>query len=272
MTNRRSNQVLSFLRNCAGFFIMAAIMVFFTRTAYSDDGLRISIVYNNVAFADGMELGWGFSCVVRSPARAILFDTGGDGGILLKNMATLGIDPREIEAVFLSHKHGDHVGGVTDFLSQNPKVAVYVPQSFSSTLHEKVKNPYTKIIPVGGPNRLYENVYSTGEMGTWLKEQSLVLDTSKGVVVITGCAHPGILNIVRKARQLVHKDVCLIMGGFHLFNKNAAEIDRIIHALKEMGVQKVAPSHCTGEEAVLRFKRAWGENFIPGGCGAQLSP
>jgi 7,8-dihydropterin-6-yl-methyl-4-(beta-D-ribofuranosyl)aminobenzene 5'-phosphate synthase len=251
---------------------MVGIMVLFPFSADSNDGLRISIVYNNIAFSDEMELDWGFSCVVRNTGRTILFDTGGDGKILLKNMATLGVDPQEIDAVFLSHQHGDHIGGVTDFLRRNPKVVVYVPKSFSSALHKKVKNPSTNIISVGGPNRLYENVYSTGEMGTRLKEQSLVLDTSKGVVVITGCAHPGIVNIVRKAKQLVHKDVCLVMGGFHLLNKNDSEIDRIIHALKEMGVQKVAPSHCTGEEAMLRFKSAWRENFIPGGCGAQLSP
>jgi len=252
--------------------MMAGVMVFFPFSAYSDDGLRISVVYNNIPFSDEMELDWGFSCIVRSSDRTILFDTGGDGKILLKNMVTLGIDPREIEAIFLSHNHGDHIGGVTDFLSRNPNVAIYVPKSFSSALRERIKNPSTKIIPVGVPKRLYENVYSTGEMGTWPKEQSLVLDTSKGVVVITGCAHPGILNIVRKARQLVHKDVCLVMGGFHLLNKNASEVDRIIHALKEMGVQKVAPSHCTGEEAMFRFKKAWGENFIPGGCGAHLIP
>ena len=252
--------------------MMAGIMVLFPFSVSSDNGLRISIVYNNVAFSDGMELDWGFSCVVRNTGRTILFDTGGDGRILLKNMAKLGINPQEIDTVFLSHQHGDHIGGVTDFLSQNPKVTVYVPKSFSSALHKKVKNPSTKIIPVSDPNTLYENVYSTGEMGTWLKEQSLVLDTPMGVVVITGCAHPGILNIVRKAKQLVHKDVCLVMGGFHLLNKNASEIDRIIRALKEMGVQKVSPSHCTGEEAMLRFKKAWGENFIPGGCGAQFSP
>ena len=251
---------------------MAGIMVFSPFSADSDDGLGISVVYNNIAFSDEMELDWGFSCVVRSSDRTILFDTGGDGKILLKNMATLGVGPQEIDAVFLSHQHGDHIGGVTDFLRRNPKVVVYVPKSFSSALHKKVKNPSTNIIPVGGPNRLYENVYSTGEMGTRLKEQSLVLDTSKGVVVITGCAHPGIVNIVRKAKQLVCKDVCLVMGGFHLLNKNDSEIDRIIHALKEMGVQKVSPSHCTGEEAMLRFKKAWGEDFIPGGCGAQFSP
>jgi len=196
MKNRKSNKALSFLRACARFLTIAGIMVFSPFSAYPDDGLRISVIYNNVAFSDEMELDWGFSCVVRSSDRTILFDTGGNGRILLKNMAKLGIDPQEIEAVFLSHKHGDHIGGVTDFLSQNPKVEVYVPKSFSSSLHEKIKNPYTQIIPVDGPNRLYENVYSTGEMGAWLKEQSLVLDTSKGAVVITGCAHPGIINIV----------------------------------------------------------------------------
>jgi 7,8-dihydropterin-6-yl-methyl-4-(beta-D-ribofuranosyl)aminobenzene 5'-phosphate synthase len=247
-------------------------MVFFTLTAYPNDCLTISIVYNNVAFSDEMELDWGFSCVVRNTGRTILFDTGGDGKILLKNMAKLGIAPQEIDVVFLSHQHGDHIGGVMDLLSRNSRVTVYVPKSFSSALHKKVKNPSTKIIPVSDSNRLCENVYSTGEMGTWLKEQSLVLDTSKGGVVITGCAHPGIINIVRKAKQLVHKDVYLVIGGFHLLNKNASEIDRIIRVLKEMRVQKVSPSHCTGKEAILRFKKAWGENFIPGGCGAQFSP
>jgi 7,8-dihydropterin-6-yl-methyl-4-(beta-D-ribofuranosyl)aminobenzene 5'-phosphate synthase len=272
MTYKSFFQSLSFLLGCAGFLILAGNMLFFPFSANPDDGLRISVVYNNVAFSDEMELDWGFSCVIRSPGRVILFDTGGNGRILLKNMAALGINPREIEAVFLSHEHGDHIGGVTEFVRQNPKVSIYVPKCFFPSLHEKVKNPSTKIIPVRGPNRLYENIYSTGEMGTWLKEQSLVLDTSKGVVVITGCAHPGIVNIVRKAKELVHKDVYLVMGGFHLLNKNASEIDRVIRGLKDMGVQKVAPSHCTGEEAILQFKKAWGENFISGGCGAQLSP
>jgi len=272
MAYRRSSRILSNLRTLLGFLIIAGFMIFFTLTAYPNDGLSISIVYNNVAFSDEMELDWGFSCVVRYTGRTILFDTGGNGKILLKNMARLGIDPRKIDAVFLSHQHGDHIGGLTDILRRNPKVVVYVPKSFSSALHKKVKNPSTKIIPVSEPSRLYENVYSTGEMGTWLKEQSLVLDTPMGVVVITGCAHPGILNIVRKARQLVHKDVYLVMGGFHLLNENLSEIDRIIRALKEVGVKKVSPSHCTGEEAMLRFKKAWGENFIPGGCGAQFSP
>ena len=164
MKNRKSNKALFFLRACARFLTIAGIMVFFPFSAFSDDGLHISVVYNNVAFSDEMELDWGFSCVVRSPDRTILFDTGSDGRILLKNMATLGIDPREVDAVFLSHKHGDHIGGVTDFLRRNPKVAVYVPKSFSSILNEKIKNPSTKIIPVAEPNRLYENVYSTGEM------------------------------------------------------------------------------------------------------------
>ena len=272
MTHRKFYQSLSFLPACARFLVMAGIMVFSPFSAYSNDGLRISVIFNNVPFSDEMELDWGFSCVIRIPGRVILFDTGGDGRILLKNMEILGIDPKEIGAVFLSHEHGDHIGGVTDFLRMNPNVAVYVPKSFSFILHQKIKNSSTKIIPVGGPKELYENIYSTGEMGTWIKEQSLVLDTSEGLVVITGCAHPGILNIVRKAKQLVQKDVCLLMGGFHLLNKNASEVDRIIRALKEMGVQKVAPSHCTGEEAILRFKKAWGKNFIPGGCGVQLSP
>jgi 7,8-dihydropterin-6-yl-methyl-4-(beta-D-ribofuranosyl)aminobenzene 5'-phosphate synthase len=256
-----------------GLALIAYIAAFLPFSAYADAGeFHVTVVYNNVAYSDEMELGWGFSCVVRSSDRTLLFDTGGDGRVLLKNMEKLGIAPQEIGAVFLSHNHADHTGGLLDFLRQNPKVAVYVPQSFSHALNKKIKNPYTRIVPIGEATRLYGNVYTTGEMGRGIIEQSLVLDTPRGIVVITGCAHPGIVNIVRRAKQLLQKDICLVMGGFHLHSQDATENERIILALKEMGVQKVAPSHCTGEDAISQFERAWGKNFIAGGCGARLSP
>jgi 7,8-dihydropterin-6-yl-methyl-4-(beta-D-ribofuranosyl)aminobenzene 5'-phosphate synthase len=273
MTDGTTLQGFSFLLAKVGFTVMSCTMAFSPFAAYAGDGeFRITVVYNNVGCSDEVKQSWGFSCVVQTSNETLLFDTGGDGAILLKNMEKLGIAPQEIEAVFLSHNHRDHTGGLLDFLRQNSNVAVYVPRSFSSVLNEKIKNQHTRIISIGDATRLYENFYTTGEMESWVIEQSLVVDTPKGIVVITGCAHPGIVNIVRRAKQLIQKDVCLVMGGFHLLDQNASQIEQVILALEEMGVEKIAPSHCTGEDAMSQFKRSWRKNFISGGCGAHLRP
>jgi 7,8-dihydropterin-6-yl-methyl-4-(beta-D-ribofuranosyl)aminobenzene 5'-phosphate synthase len=273
MTAGTTKQGFSFLLAKVEFTVMSCTMAFSPFAACAGDGeFHITVVYNNVGYSDEVEQGWGFSCVVQTSNKTLLFDTGGDGAILLRNMEKLGIAPQEIEAVFLSHNHRDHTGGFLDFLRQNPNVAVYVQRSFSSVLNEKIKKPHTRIISIGDATRLYENFYTTSEMERGVKEQSLVVDTPKGIVVITGCAHPGIVNIVRRAKELIQKDVCLVMGGFHLIDQNASQIEQVILALQEMGVQKVAPSHCTGEDTMSQFKRAWGRNFISGGCGAHLRP
>jgi 7,8-dihydropterin-6-yl-methyl-4-(beta-D-ribofuranosyl)aminobenzene 5'-phosphate synthase len=107
-------------------------------------------------------------------------------------------------------------------------------------------------------------------MGDWLKEQSLILETPKGLVIITGCAHPGIVQIVAKAKDLLKKDIYMVVGGFHLIGTSTTRILEIIQKLKDFGVEKVAPSHCTGEKAISLFKKNWGKNFVEGGCGAVI--
>jgi 7,8-dihydropterin-6-yl-methyl-4-(beta-D-ribofuranosyl)aminobenzene 5'-phosphate synthase len=105
-------------------------------------------------------------------------------------------------------------------------------------------------------------------MGDRIKEQALILETMNGLVVVTGCAHPGIVNVVRKAKALLKQDVYLALGGFHLMGMSRKQIGEIIHQLKSMGVKQVAPSHCTGDKAISLFKEAWGNNFLEGGAGA----
>ena len=118
------------------------------------------------------------------------------------------------------------------------------------------------------PARIVEGVHSSGEMGDRIIEQALVLETSDGLVILTGCAHPGIVNVVRKAKQLSKGEVYLVMGGFHLAGLSNEQIREVIRMLKEMGVKKVAPSPCTGEKALAFFQEAWGDNFLVGGVGA----
>jgi 7,8-dihydropterin-6-yl-methyl-4-(beta-D-ribofuranosyl)aminobenzene 5'-phosphate synthase len=113
-------------------------------------------------------------------------------------------------------------------------------------------------------------VYSTGELGDGIKEQSLVIETAQGLVVITGCAHPGVVNIVRQAKELAGGEVYLVLGGFHLGNTSTAEITGIIEDFQQLGVQKAAPCHCSGDVARRLFDEAYGEDFNPAGVGSRL--
>ena len=232
--------------------------------------VKISILFNNVPYKENLKTSWGFSCLIEGMDQTILFDTGGDGNILLSNMRQMGIDPGVVEVVVLSHIHADHVGGLESFLEKNSNVVVYLPESFPATFKQAVRNRGVKVEEVSRQRKLLEGVYTTGEMGDWIKEQSLVLTTSKGLVIITGCAHPGVVNIVRKVRGHFKADVYMVMGGFHLLSMSDSEIQKIIHMLKELGVQKVAPSHCTGDLARTMFRKTWGNDFIESGIGAVI--
>ena len=114
-------------------------------------------------------------------------------------------------------------------------------------------------------------IYSTGEMDHGIKEQSLLINTSKGMILITGCAHPGIIEIIKKAKSIAKEDIYMVIGGWHLSSAGEREIKGIIEAFLRMGIQKVAPCHCTGDRAMAMFKREYGENFIKAGAGASLN-
>jgi len=126
------------------------------------------------------------------------------------------------------------------------------------------------LVEVGKPTKICKNVYSTGELGSSIKEESLIIDTNKGLVVITGCAHPGIVNIVKKAKEIHEKDVYLVLGGFHLYGMNAFKIKEIINEIKEEKVKKVAPCHCSGDLARKLFEEAYKDNFILAGVGKRI--
>lgn len=232
--------------------------------------VRITVVYNNVPQAPGLATAWGFAAVIETGADTVLFDTGGDGPTLLANMRNLGIDPRSIDAVVLSHIHGDHTGGLDDFLARQPDVTVYVPRSFPAAFHHAVERRGARVETVSGPRRLLANMHSTGELSGGIEEQALIVDTPSGLVVMTGCAHPGIVEIARTARAYLPKDIYLLMGGFHLLAQSPDENRATIEALRRLHVRKVAPSHCTGEEAIAMLRKAWGNDFVEGGCGAVI--
>mgnify|MGYP001106972366 CR=1 FL=1 len=229
--------------------------------------IRITEVFNNILHRDEMTSSWGFACVIWLPGHTILFDTGGRGNVLLDNMEAAGIEPSSIDILFLSHEHGDHIGGLEAFLERNNEVTVYSPASFGEEYRNILSEFGIEPVDVTDPIEICPGVWSTGEMGVLIREQSLVIATDRGQVVVTGCAHPGIADITGRACELVEGGPLLVMGGFHLRRTGDEEVLRIIEVLEQLGVRYVSPSHCTGEWAIGAFREAFEGRFISGGAG-----
>lgn len=232
--------------------------------------LNITVVYDNVAFDKRMKTAWGFAALVENQGHSLLFDTGGDGPTLIENMRVLGIDPVTVEKVMLSHAHGDHTGGLHALLESGARPVVYVPPTFPASYKNKV-GEITEVIEVAPGQMVAEDIYTTGEMGRDIAEQALVIDTANGLVIITGCAHPGVVEIIEQARGLFDEPVHLVLGGFHLGNKSQAEIGAILSDFRRLEVEQVAPSHCTGAQAIEMFAEGYGENFLQSGAGRTIS-
>ncbi len=230
----------------------------------------ITVIYDNDELVKGLQPDWGFSCLIKGASKTILFDTGGNGKILLSNMKQLGIKPDDVDIVFLSHKHGDHTEGLWNFLEKNPNVYVYVPSSFPAYFKNKVQSYGSKLEEITKQTEILEGIYSTGELTSSVKEQSLILKTKKGLVIITGCSHPGVTNIVRTAKENISSSIYLILGGFHLVSYSSRGIKEIILDLKKLNVQKVAPCHCSGNAAKKLFSQEYGEGFLNVGTGKTI--
>jgi len=233
--------------------------------------VQISVVYDNTAQDSRLTADWGFSCFVEGIESPILFDTGGDGAILLTNLEKLGIQPKDVKILFLSHIHWDHVGGVDAFLAQNGHVEVFAPHSFPEEFKNSIQAAGALVREVEDPVTVCTGTHSTGELGNALIEQSLVVETAQGLVVITGCAHPGIVEIVRAVKSRFGDEIYLVLGGFHLLDLSEEEIREIIREFRNLGVKRVAPCHCTGERAIQLFEADYGENFVKLGAGARIS-
>lgn len=232
--------------------------------------ISITILYDNYSFAKGLKTDWGFSCLLTGTEKTVLFDTGTKGELLLENMKKLKVDPEDVEVVVISHNHGDHTGGLLGFVAKNSNVSVYLPPSCKEPFVQKVKETGAEVVMRDAPVKICEGVHLTGPMGTRIIEQSMIVDTPDGAVVVTGCAHPGIVEIVRKSKAILPKDIRLVFGGFHLPRKSKVELQQIISEFRKLGVKRVGATHCTGDQAIRMFRQAYGSDFVQMGVGRAL--
>ncbi len=231
--------------------------------------VTITVIFDNNTFDPRLKTAWGFSALVEYGRHTLLFDTGGDGRILRENMRILGIDPTRIESVVLSHAHGDHTGGLAAVLESASHPVVYLLPSFAEAYKEDTGRK-AKVVEVSRGLMITEGLYTTGEIAGGIPEQALIVHTPEGLIVITGCAHPGIVDIVELARGIIESPISLVLGGFHLSSKSNSEIEAILNDFQGLEVSQVAPCHCTGELAIRMFAERYGDNFIQVGVGSVI--
>ena len=208
--------------------------------------MKVTIIYDNEVYKEGLVADWGFSCLVKvENTPKILFDTGANGSILLSNMEKLGIDPASIDKVFISHPHFDHIGGLSAFLNVRSQVRVYVPVSLKGVRGAK------EVISINEPQEFSERVFSTGELDG--VEQSMAVKTDKGIVLIVGCSHPKMAHILKAASQF--GKVYAIIGGLHGFSE--------FELFKDLDL--ICPAHCTTYKA--QIKSRYPDKYVGAGAG-----
>jgi len=227
--------------------------------------MKLQIVFNSTAVSPDLKTGWGFSCLVDG---RVLFDTGENALSLSSNLTRLGTDTGQLEAVVISHDHWDHTGGLETVLNQRPGLPVYTCPGFSADLKQKIISLKGDLRENKGPCGVAAGMTVTGEIAGQYKdrpiaEQALVLKTNNGLTVLTGCAHPGILEILsRVRRQFPAERIHAVLGGFHLRRVSPREVKRIVRRFLELGIRQAGPTHCSGPETEKIFKEMYGKNWL----------
>jgi 7,8-dihydropterin-6-yl-methyl-4-(beta-D-ribofuranosyl)aminobenzene 5'-phosphate synthase len=237
--------------------------------------IDMTIVYDNYADVSGLTTAWGFGCLIEGLEKTILFDTGGDGRILLANMKKLDIDPTTIDVVVLSHEHWDHVGGLQGLIQarvengmDDARLPVYIPTGFPERLKKDLRSLSWELIEADEPAQVCAGARTTGTLGKGqIVEHGLVVKTPAGWVLVTGCAHPGVENLAAAATKMVGEPLELVLGGFHMLQHSPTATDTVIDRCEKLGALRIAPCHCTGDAARERFAARFGDRCILPGVG-----
>jgi 7,8-dihydropterin-6-yl-methyl-4-(beta-D-ribofuranosyl)aminobenzene 5'-phosphate synthase len=230
----------------------------------------LTILYDNYHYETGTRAEWGYSCLIETKDMIILFDTGGEEEVFQYNIEALGVDVSEIDCVVISHEHWDHVGGIGVVLSRNPDIPVYVPDGFPYHLMSNIRSLGGNCIETGNATIITDSISTTSTLNGPPNEQALMVQTDDGLILVTGCSHPGIENLAKNAYELTEESILIVIGGFHLGNAGNYQLSRICDELEEIGVVGISATHCTGDNSIDYFRERFGENYIESGVGFYL--
>ena len=233
--------------------------------------LEIRVIYDNTSARSDVRADWGFAAVVTFRERRVLFDSGTKPELFMTNLEKMEVDPSSIRQAVISHQHPDHRNGIYKLFPLQPAMRIHFLKAFYEQAYEEATAVGMTPNRVTGPFEVEPGVYSTGMIAGDPPEQSLAVETSKGIVLLVGCGHPGVVNIVETVEKQRGADsIRLLLGGFHMLRQNGDEIDSQIAKLKQLNVRRVMPAHCSGDLAKRLFQEAYGENFETLGAGKVL--
>jgi len=239
-------------------------------TGSPENAVHVTIIYDNYQDNPSLETDWGFACLVEYQDHRLLFDAGNKADLYKTNVKLLEIKPEEIPSLFISHEHGDHTAGIPWITKTNPSIKCYLPATYAKQLKAKNKLPLNSV-GISKPTHLYGPYYSTGDDFEGIKEQGLIIKTEDGGVLITGCGHPGVVKMVSVAEKSLGIEIHTVIGGLHLLQSSDEEVKKIAAELKNMGVKQICPTHCTGEKSIALLKESFGDGYISGGTGKEIT-
>ncbi len=238
-----------------------------TATSGIEKPVTVSVIYDNYLKVNGLQEDWGFSILIEGLDKNILFDTGTKPDIFESNFRKMNLDASKIDFLVLSHEHRDHTGGIPAFIKMKTDISVIIPSSFSEQFKKQMVGFGLEPVLVKGPAKICNNLFTSGEFAYQIPEQALVLNAKQGLVVITGCSHPGIVEMLKQIKITFNKNIFMVFGGFHLLQKSDKEMNEIISEMKALGVVKCGATHCTGDKQIKMIKDAFGENYFELGVG-----
>lgn len=268
-------------------------------------GNRITILHDSFGKRPDLRKEWGFAALVEFRGKRILFDTGNSARTFAQNTEALKVDLRMLDFAAISHRHGDHTSGLNHLFGLNPGITVYTPDEtygvFGSSLPgvfyprchslppymqyydgkppESIRHgspwPNAKFVWIKETTEILPDVWLVAVVSDMpgtreMRELSLAMRTPKGLVLVAGCSHPGIENILAASRSIEDRVHC-VFGGLHLVLTKEPEIQRIAKALREeWKVEQIAPGHCTGEPAFLALSEAFAGKYVFAGLGDSI--
>jgi len=233
--------------------------------------MKVKIIFDKESVNPECFSGWGISYLV---GENVLFDTGEKVDYTINNLKKLNAKLDDIAKIVISHNHWDHTGGLNGLLGVNSSIETFICAGFSDKFNGDVSSLNIRL--VDSFQKIDKGIYTTGCLptnyqGNELFEQALILETKKGISLLAGCSHPGILEYVRIAKEKFSTDrIYAAIGGFHLIDKEKRMIQYIADQLKKEGVENIGPSHCTGFDAVTILKDYYPNNFFDIKIGREI--